>query len=191
MEHGYPHTQQQGPFMNNGPNDWGGAQQQRPPQQHPDYYQSGMSRPPEVVQQDFMAAQQQQQQPSQPQSTRIEPQSQVRVLYDYVATEKNALSLRAGELATLIENYEHGWCTVRMILTGKEGYFPVSYLEVIAPPPEAPPASATSVGAGVAGSHSQVRILPEFLFTLQVVFWGFFKSWLFSLIDTAPFEILL
>jgi hypothetical protein len=27
----------------------------------------------------------------------------VRVLYDYVATEKNALSLRAGELATLIE----------------------------------------------------------------------------------------
>ncbi len=95
----------------------------------------------------------------------------VRVLYDYVATEKNALSLRAGELATLIEvrrslcscsvckadltalplvnllqqglclvhllqhreltailgvlqNYEHGWCTVRMILTGKEGYFP-------------------------------------------------------------------
>ena len=90
------------------------------------------------------------------------------MLYDYVATEKNALSLRAGELATLIEaclprfifclwysdflppciqfksyllrhsricllqvgpilclqNYEHGWCTVRMILTGKEGYFP-------------------------------------------------------------------
>jgi len=141
--------------MNNGPNDWGGAQQQRLPQQHPEYYHSGMAHPSEVVQPDYMVAQQQQQPPP-PQAIRIEPQSQVRVLYDYVATEKNALSLRAGELATLIENYEHGWCTVRMILTGKEGYFPVSYLEVIAPPPEAPPASAASAGAGVAGSHSQV-----------------------------------
>ena len=27
----------------------------------------------------------------------------MRVLYDYIATEKNALSLRAGELATLLE----------------------------------------------------------------------------------------
>jgi len=155
-EHGYP--QQQAPFMNNGPNDWGGAQQQRLPQQHPEYYHSGMAHPSEVVQPDYMVAQQQQQPPP-PQAIRIEPQSQVRVLYDYVATEKNALSLRAGELATLIENYEHGWCTVRMILTGKEGYFPVSYLEVIAPPPEAPPASAASAGAGVAGSHSQIRCI--------------------------------
>ena len=109
----------------------------------------------------------------------------MRVLYDYIATEKNALSLRAGELATLLEvlvipppfvypirlppscvpfasfnlfyscvliaprfahsravllpqNFEHGWCTVRMILTGKEGYFPGQ----TAPPPSQKPLSA-------------------------------------------------
>ena len=37
----------------------------------------------------------------------------MRVLYDYVATEKGVLSLRAGEVCELVENKDQGWVSMK------------------------------------------------------------------------------
>lgn len=54
--------------------------------------------------------------------------AQVRVLYDYVASEPGAISLRAGEVCSMLDIKEAGWCTLHTN-TDKEGYFPVAYCE--------------------------------------------------------------
>jgi hypothetical protein len=53
----------------------------------------------------------------------------VQVVYDHSPTEANpaGLSLRKGEIATLVETKEHGWCVLRTA-EGTTGYFPTSYL---------------------------------------------------------------
>jgi hypothetical protein len=105
-------------------------QQQRPDYFQPGMPYPGMSQPgvpypSEMPPADYSHGNQQQPPPPPPPPARIEPKSQVfnvwrlvyvspgyrfltlldqvRVLYDYVATEKNAISSRAGELATLLE----------------------------------------------------------------------------------------
>ncbi|KAJ1491273.1 hypothetical protein T484DRAFT_1774893 [Baffinella frigidus] len=57
------------------------------------------------------------------------PTDKVRVLHDYIATEKGVLSLRAGEVCTLEENKEQGWVTLKTP-AGQVGYFPNSYIDV-------------------------------------------------------------
>eukprot|EP00283_Hemiselmis_rufescens_P021944 CAMPEP_0173439396 /NCGR_PEP_ID=MMETSP1357-20121228/20931_1 /TAXON_ID=77926 /ORGANISM="Hemiselmis rufescens, Strain PCC563" /LENGTH=329 /DNA_ID=CAMNT_0014404761 /DNA_START=51 /DNA_END=1037 /DNA_ORIENTATION=- len=96
-----------------------------------------------------------------PQSTGQQPRpgSTVRVVYDYVATEPGAVSLRAGEVCTLLEIKDAGWCTLRTN-TDKEGYFPLGYLEEISPPgvPIQSYASQTGVGVAAAGGNQRCAL---------------------------------
>jgi hypothetical protein len=55
------------------------------------------------------------------------PNTPVQVLYDHLPTEAGGLSLRKGEIATLVEMKEHGWCVLRTA-AGTIGHFPLSYL---------------------------------------------------------------
>ena len=64
------------------------------------------------------------------------PNTVVRILYDYVATERGVLSLRAGDVATLLEVKDAGWCLLKTT-ADQQGYFPLSYTE---------PASGASCG---------------------------------------------
>ena len=64
------------------------------------------------------------------------PNTVMRILYDYVATERGVLSLRAGDVATLLEVKDAGWCLLKTT-AAQQGYFPLSYIE---------PASGASCG---------------------------------------------
>ncbi len=64
------------------------------------------------------------------------PNTVVRILFDYVATERGVLSLRAGDVATLLEVKDAGWCLLKTT-AAQQGYFPLSYIE---------PASGASCG---------------------------------------------
>ena len=57
----------------------------------------------------------------------LQPNSVVRILFDYVGTERGVLSLRAGDVATLLEFKDQGWCILKTT-AGQEGYFPQSYV---------------------------------------------------------------
>ena len=65
------------------------------------------------------------------------PNTEVQCVHDHSPTEAGGLSLRKGEIATLVEMKEHGWCVLRTA-EGTRGYFPLSYL---APAPQPVPPS--------------------------------------------------
>jgi hypothetical protein len=99
------------------------------------------------------------------------PNTVVQVLYDYTPTEAGGLSLRKGEMATLVEMKEQGWCVLRTA-AGMKGYFPQSYLAPAAPAAPVvamqakPPAPGTAAPvkhsvASSAGSSAQVRNSSE------------------------------
>ena len=54
----------------------------------------------------------------------------MRALYDYDATEANELSMREGDILTLLEKDESGWWRGRSA-EGNEGVFPSNFVEVI------------------------------------------------------------
>jgi hypothetical protein len=95
------------------------------------------------------------------------PHSMVQVIADYSTTEPGALSMRKGELATLVELTEQGWCVVK-IAAGARGYFPLSYLQP-APPaavraPSAAPvtAPAPAPAAPAPGAKPLVAAAPQY-----------------------------
>ena len=84
-----------------------------------------------------------------PQEQALVPNTVVRILYDYVATERGVLSLRAGDVATLLEHKDQGWCILKTT-AGQEGYFPQSYIE--------PAGAIAAVGqSAVASSSAAIR----------------------------------
>ena len=93
------------------------------------------------------------------------PHSMVQVIADYSPTEPGGLSMRKGELATLVELKEQGWCVVK-IAAGARGYFPLSYLQP-APPdpvraPSAAPVTATAPAAPAPGAKPLVAAAPQY-----------------------------
>ena len=78
----------------------------------------------------------------------LAPNAVVRILYDYVATERGVLSLRAGDVATFLEIKDQGWCILKTT-AGQEGYFPQSYIE--------PAGAIAAVGTPAVASNVQVR----------------------------------
>jgi hypothetical protein len=99
------------------------------------------------------------------------PNTVVQVLYDHSSTEAGGLSLRKGEMATLVEMKEQGWCVLRTA-AGMKGYFPQSYLAPAAPAAPLvamqakPPAPGTAAPvkqsvASSAGRSAQVRSSSE------------------------------
>jgi len=99
------------------------------------------------------------------------PNTVVQVLYDYTPTESGGLSLRKGEMTTLVEMHEQGWCVLRTA-AGMKGYFPQSYLAPSAPAAPVvamqakPPAPGTGAAvkqsvASLAGLSAQVRSSSE------------------------------
>ncbi len=60
------------------------------------------------------------------------PNTVIRVLHDSVSTEPGMLSMQTGDLATLLELKDLGWCVLRTT-AGEKGYFPMSYIEAAAP----------------------------------------------------------
>ena len=83
-----------------------------------------------------------------PEQQALAPGAVVRILYDYVATERGVLSLRAGDVATLLEFKDQGWCILKTT-AGQEGYFPQSYIE--------PAGAIAAVGPPAVASNVQVR----------------------------------
>ena len=53
-----------------------------------------------------------------------------KVLYEYVATFKQELSLEAGEIIVAYGEDKHGWMSGEKMLTGKQGVFPAVYVEI-------------------------------------------------------------
>ena len=56
------------------------------------------------------------------------PNTVMRILYDYVATERGVLSPRAGDVSTLLEVKDAGRCILKTT-AGQQGYFSQSYIE--------------------------------------------------------------
>jgi hypothetical protein len=56
------------------------------------------------------------------------PNTAVRVMFDRTATEPGELSLLKGDVATLLELKDHGWCVLRTT-AGLQGYFPGTCIE--------------------------------------------------------------
>ncbi len=93
------------------------------------------------------------------------PHSMVQVIADYSPTQPGSLSMRKGEIATLVELKEHGWCVVK-IAAGPIGYFPLSYLQP-APPtpvraPSAAPVTAPAPAAPALGAKPIVAAAPQY-----------------------------
>ena len=55
------------------------------------------------------------------------PNSAVRVVFDRAATEPGCLSLQKGDVATLLQVKELGWCVLRTS-GGQKGYYPLAYI---------------------------------------------------------------
>jgi hypothetical protein len=77
------------------------------------------------------------------------PNTVMRILYDYVATERGVLSLRAGDVATLLEVKDQGWCILKTT-AGQEGYFPQSYIE--------PAGAIAAVGTSVVSTQLKCEV---------------------------------
>lgn len=66
-----------------------------------------------------------------------------KALYDFVSTEANQLSIRAGELVLMIKKGDEGWCLAKRKDGSEEGWTPFTYLEEVkveTPKPPPPPA---------------------------------------------------
>ena len=61
---------------------------------------------------------------------------------DYTAEEETSITLKVGDRVELIEDNDPDWAYVREISTGKEGYFPLSFLDVAGDAVAAPAVAA-------------------------------------------------
>ena len=94
----------------------------------------------------------------------LQPNSVVRILFDYVGTERGVLSLRAGDVATLLEFKDQGWCMLKTT-AGQEGYFPQSYVRpagaISAAPPRGGAAPSGTMRCEVHGKNRSATVLME------------------------------
>ena len=94
----------------------------------------------------------------------LQPNSVVRILFDYVGTERGVLSLRAGDVATLLEFKDQGWCILKTT-AGQEGYFPQSYVEpagaISAAPRGGGAAPSGTMRCEVHGKNRSATVLME------------------------------
>lgn len=56
--------------------------------------------------------------------------STYKVIYSFEGREKDMLSVKSGDIITVLKSSGNGWCTVRSS-TGKQGLVPSSYIEAV------------------------------------------------------------
>ncbi|XP_050293356.1 uncharacterized protein LOC126733927 isoform X5 [Anthonomus grandis grandis] len=83
-------------------------------------------------------------------STRKAHEGQARAKYNFVAQTHLELSLAKGELVTITRKVDENWFEGK--IGGRKGIFPVSYVDVLIDPSEAPPSSSKPVASPA--SHS-------------------------------------
>ena len=88
------------------------------------------------------------------------PNSSVQVVYDHESTEHGGLSLRKGDMATLVEMKEQGWCVLRTS-SGKRGYFPLSHIAPAAPGAKPLVDAAPAVPVIAETDYSQAPMLAQ------------------------------
>ena len=94
----------------------------------------------------------------------LQPNSVVRILFDYMGTEWGVLSLRAGDVATVLEFKDEGWCILKTT-AGQEGYFPQSYVRpagaISAAPRRGGAAPSGTMRCEVHGKNRLATVLKE------------------------------
>lgn len=96
--------------------------------------------------------------------------ARARVLYDHTSESPGELSVREGDLVTILQRNADGWC--RVLFDGQDGYLPLSYLgtldtadttpvpEALPPPPPRPTAAFPGPPMSSFGSAGSSMPLP-------------------------------